>query len=260
MLALKSGFVSDRENHVPQRPYPPEVYRRRRIAALVAIILVVALIWWFISRLGGNSDTENTASNTEVTTESVSPPNLPKPKDSTAASTAASGSQVAGESSSETTGESASESVSETAGESTTAETEQKEHRDTCSVNDLDLTAKPAKATFAAGELPSFFVTIENPTKADCVVDFDSSKLLFEVFRLDNYQRVWGDLDCNASDVTDTRTIEAGKSVNFELGAWSRTTSAPNQCDDRKPVDPGAFLLYAHVGDNVSEPATFNLS
>lgn len=253
--------MSDRDNRVPRRPLPPEVYRRRRVAALVALVLVLALIWWFISSLGSNSDTENTAANSEVTTEAVAPPTGSK---SGAKSGTESGSEsqkpeesASGSASTSASGVSAEASSSKKPGET---EAEPADHRDTCSVSDLELTAKPAKSTFNAGEAPNFYVTIANPTKADCEVDFSSSQLLFEVFRMDNYQRVWGDLDCNKSDVTDTRTIEAGKSVNFELGAWSRTTSAPGQCTDRKPVEAGSFLLYVHVGDNVSEPATFNLA
>ena len=74
-----------------------------------------------------------------------------------------------------------------------------------------------------------------------------------------NYQRVWGDIDCNAPEVVGETKVKAGESLNYEMAAWSRTTSAPNKCEDRQPVGPGSYLLYAHVGNNTSEPASFNL-
>ena len=224
------------------KPLPKEVYVRRRVAAAVALLLVVLLLWWLISSLTGSDDAENAAATEQAVTSTT--PDMTSPNEPPNAK----------ESESETT--SAKESATSTS-ESASAEASAK---NSCELGDLDVTAKPGATTFADGKQPNFFAEISNPTKKECVIDAGDSPLKFEVFTLGGYERVWADLDCNSSDVSGDITIPAGEKVNYELKAWSRTTSAPDQCDNRQPVDAGAYLLYAHLGDNVSEPATFNLS
>ncbi|CAM2943135.1 Secreted protein [Corynebacterium falsenii] len=224
---------------------------RRRIAAVVVIVLVILLIWWIVSALSGGDNNAATTANTASQSSTVS--SSAKPSESKKADASAS--------SSESESPSGSESATDTAKPSdpNAAGAEGAEGKDTCTVADLQVTATPGEPTFPAGQLPKFFATIKNPTKADCVVDFNTNQLKFEVFTMNNYERVWADTDCNAPEVTGDVTIPAGRSVNYELEAWSRTTSAPGKCDNRQPVSPGNYLLYAHVGDNTSQPATFNL-
>lgn len=224
---------------------------RRRIAAVVVIVLVILLIWWIVSAISGGDNNAATTANTASQSSTVS--SSAKPSESKKADAIAS--------SSESESPSGSESATDTAKPSdpNAAGAEGAEGKDTCTVADLQVTATPGEPTFPAGQLPKFFATIKNPTKADCVVDFNTNQLKFEVFTMNNYERVWADTDCNAPEVTGDVTIPAGRSVNYELEAWSRTTSAPGKCDNRQPVSPGNYLLYAHVGDNTSQPATFNL-
>lgn len=224
---------------------------RRRIAAVVVIVLVILLIWWIVSALSGGDNNAATTANTASQSSTVSSSAKPSESKKTDASA----------SSSESESPSGSESATDTAKPSdpNAAGAEGAEGKDTCTVADLQVTATPGEPTFPAGQLPKFFATIKNPTKADCVVDFNTNQLKFEVFTMNNYERVWADTDCNAPEVTGDVTIPAGRSVNYELEAWSRTTSAPGKCDNRQPVSPGNYLLYAHVGDNTSQPATFNL-
>ncbi|MBC2681264.1 hypothetical protein [Corynebacterium anserum] len=221
------------------RKLPREVYMRRRIAAVVALILVVLLIAWIISALSGG-DESNTTQSTDAAATSSTTPNVTSPNEPP------------------NSGKNAKKSEDKT--DTSASQTSKNNGKETCSVEDLQITARPGAVTFGADQQPNFFATVKNPTNADCVIDMDDNQLKFEVFTLNNYERVWADLDCNRPDVTGEVKIAPGKSVNYELGAWSKTTSAPNQCDNRQPVGPGSYLLYAHVGDNVSEPATFNLS
>lgn len=225
-----------------RRSVPREIYQRRRVAAVVIGVVVLALLWWIIASLTGG-DPENTAASqsTSATSRSVDatspaePPNGKKkePKASSSASSSSSSSSSA------TTGAAA--------------------KKDSCTLNDLKITATPGAPFFGPDQQPNFFVQIENPTGADCEIDADTSPLSFEVFTLNNYQRVWADTDCNPSEITGELKVPAGESLNYELGAWSRTTSAPNACEARQPVGPGSYLLYGHLGEAVSEPATFNL-
>lgn len=218
---------------------PREVYIRRRIAAVVILVVVIGVIWALISLVSGGGDSENTASTeTAITTseqqDMTSSPEPPK-------------------------GAEPSDSEDEKASEEKDKDKDKDEKKDSCSLADLRVIARPGAPTFNAEQQPNFFVKIENPTNADCDINFDDSPLKFEVFTMGNYERVWGDIDCNEPEVVGDTKIKAGESVNYEMAAWSRTTSAPGKCEDRKPVDPGSYLLYAHVGDNTSQPASFNL-
>lgn len=226
--ASKIRSVNQTNHH---QPLPREVYIRRRIVAVAAIIVVVGLLWWFIASLGSDDAQPTSASSTSPVVTSTQPdvtsPSEP-PNQKREVQTA----------------------VSTTTGGGKT----------TCGVEDLQVVAKPGEATFAADQLPNFFAEITNPTQVNCVVNLSEDRLMFEVFALNNYGRVWADLDCNEPNVNGEVTIEPGQKVAYELKAWSRTTSAPGQCDNRQSVGAGAYLLYAHVGDNVSAPATFNVA
>ena len=233
--------MTDEDN---RRPLPREVYIRRRIAAVVILVVVIGVIWALISLVSGGGDSENTASTESAitTSEQQDMTSSPEPPKGTEPS------------------ESKDEKASEEKSEDKSKDSENKEEKkDSCSLADLQVTARPGAPTFNAEQQPNFFVKIENPTNADCDINFDDSPLKFEVFTMGNYERVWGDIDCNEPEVVGDTKIKAGESVNYEMAAWSRTTSAPGKCEDRKPVDPGSYLLYAHVGDNTSQPASFNL-
>ena len=234
--------MTDEDN---RRPLPREVYIRRRIAAVVILVVVIGVIWALISLVSGGGDSENTASTeTAITTseqqDMTSSPEPPK-----------------GTEPSDSEDEKASEEKDK--GKDDESDENKDEKKDSCSLADLRVTARPGAPTFNAEQQPNFFVKIENPTNADCDINFDDSPLKFEVFTMGNYERVWGDIDCNEPEVVGDTKIKAGESANYEMAAWSRTTSAPGKCEDRKPVDPGSYLLYAHVGDNTSQPASFNL-
>lgn len=231
-----------------RKPLPREVYMRRRLAAVVVLVLVLLLLWWLIGSLGGNDEGQDVASDQKAETSQ--------------SSTTAAPSESSPASSSETQSGEPSESAKgsdKPADASETTKAAEKPKKNTCELGDLEVVAKPGAPSFAPDAVPNFYVTINNPTAAECKIDLDKDKLSFEVFTLNNYQRVWGDLDCNESGASGERTIKAGESVKYSLESWSRTTSGPNACEARQPVGPGSYLLYAHVGDNTSKPATFNL-
>lgn len=214
------------------RRLPHEVYVRRRIAVAVAALLLLALLFWMVKAIAGGGAAEETQTTTASSTVGSSTVDMT--------------------------------SQAEPPNQKTEAASTEPEAdpnvKQVCTIPDLVVTATPGAPSFAAGQMPNFFINIKNPTAGDCLVDFDANELKFEVFTLSNYQRVWADLDCNSPEVRGKVTIVAGDEVTYELGAWSRTTSAPDSCENRQPVEAGSYLLYGHVGDNVSEPATFNLN
>ncbi|MGO1950483.1 MAG: hypothetical protein ACTH1D_12680 [Mycobacteriaceae bacterium] len=248
-------MTSPRNPHDDQRPLPPEIYRRRRIAAIVALVVVIALLWWVVSSLtGGDDESVPVAQQTQSESGSAAPP---EPSGSSGGSTSASASGEPSEDAADPSGEA---TATEAAGEPSEG-ADELANKDSCVLEDLQLSVRPGAPTFRDGDQPNFFLEVTNPTGADCDIDLSEDELRFEVFTMDSgYTRVWGDTDCNSPTSSGSLELEPEQSRTFEMTGWSRTTSAPDSCDNREPVGPGAYMVYGHIGDNTSEQQTFNLA
>lgn len=218
-------------------PHPPEIYRRRRIAAAVLVVVVLILLIWGISALSGGE--ENVDTTAQETTHAAA-----------AITTAATTSSAAATSTTAPT-------------TSTAATTPQAAVTTTpasvCELNSLQISANSDQATYQAGALPKFYLTVKNPTAVPCTINLDQDKMAFTVYSLQDNSRQWSDIDCNTPTATGVVDIAAGEEKTYML-TWSRTTSAPTQCAERKPVAAGAFYLQAAIGNNQSEAHTFNLN
>lgn len=231
--------------HQNRRPLPKEIYIRRRIAALVILLLVAALLVWGLVKLAGggshDADVANTGDGESTASKPIAsggPPSSPSAPPSSESSPAPSSSQS-----------SASPSPSpapQAAGKSK------------CELQDLVITASTSAPNYSPDQGPVFYVTVQNPTEGDCQIDLAKSPLRYEVYDMATNHRVWSDIDCNKPDETGMTTFKAGQERHFEA-QWSRTTSAPGQCTNRQPVPAGAYFLHGLVGENHSDPSTFNL-
>lgn len=216
------------------------IYRRRRIAALVILLVVIALAIWAVVSMGGESseetETDNAAASLILETSAVE---TTTPEDAAGSSVDAAGGT--------------------TESTATTEATEPTEApKNSCELSDLIITAASNKPTFDPGEEPELYMTVENPTAADCDIDLNDNILRFEVYNLANNARIWSDVDCNPAVETGTRIFPAGEQRYFQA-IWSRTTSAPEQCTNRQPVPAGSYFLHTVIGENPSQPLTFNL-
>ncbi|AIU33404.1 hypothetical protein VH13_09150 [Corynebacterium ulcerans] len=234
----------DRRSEQHENRRLPEVYyQRRRAAAVVALVVVVLLIVWVLSTIGGG-DTENTnvadsgASVAETTT-------------STARASETSGHSSQKSTESEKTSEAQKSSAEPSSSVAADAKT-------TCAVEDLVVSAASDQANYGAKAQPKFFMTVKNPTKADCEINADENPLRFEVYNLATNQRIWSDIDCNQAVAKGKTVFKAGEERYFEA-IWSRTGSAPKQCSGRQPVPAGSYYLHTVIGGNPSPAYTFNL-
>lgn len=231
------------------KPLPEEIYKRRRVAALIiVIVLAVVLIWAAVAAFGSDSDDSVAASS-----------------ESSAATTSAETTSESSTTSADSTSESESESESVTESEAKDGASESKEPeesvhaaKDTCSLEDLEVRTSMLNYSVPEGELPKFFMTVTNPTAADCKIDLDENSLRFEVYKMADNQRVWSDTDCYASVQTGEQTFPAGKDLKFEA-EWSRQASEPGKCTDRPTAEPGAYFAHTVIGDNSSPPQDFTL-
>lgn len=219
------------------RPLPPEIYRRRRIAALVGLFVILVVLVLIVRAIAGGGGSEG-------------------PVTGAASSTGIGSSPVA---TGTTSGHpSTSKVTSSTAAATSAPATEEPGAQ--CSLDDLQLTVRAGAPTYAADQQPDFYLTLTNPTRSNCTVDTSANPMSFEVFTLTDYARVWADTDCNDPASSGNLTLQPGESRSFALEGWSRTMSAPGACTDRTAAGTGAFLLYGHIGEKTSEPATFNLA
>ncbi|MGP9721768.1 hypothetical protein [Corynebacterium sp. AOP40-4SA-5] len=241
--------------HNDPRPLPPEIYQRRRVGAVVVLVLVVALLWWVVSSLtGGDEGQDQVAQTSQSSQSSAASEATSEPSESEPASS----SESAEPSSSASADPSASAEPTES---SAAGVPDEVANKDTCELDDLQLTVRPGAPTFRDGQQPNFFLEVNNPTKGDCDIDLGDNELRFEVFTMDSgYTRVWGDTDCNAPTSTGRLRLDPGQSRTYEMTVWSRTSSSPDSCENREAVGNGAYMLYGHIGEKTSESETFNLA
>lgn len=227
------------------------------------VVVVVALVWWIISSVtgGGDGDSDeaspSAATETSEVSEASEASGTSEPSATSGESSAAS--SEASESSAST--EEPSESAEASESEEPSDVPEEIADKTTCELDDLQLTVRPGAPTFRDGQQPNFFLEVTNPTSGECDIDLSEDELRFEVFTMDaGYTRVWGDTDCNEPTSSGNLELEAKQSRTYEMTGWSRTTSSPDSCSNREPVDNGAYMVYGHIGDNTSESQTFNLA
>lgn len=227
---------------------PEEVYVRRRVAAVVILLVVIALIvWGLVSLSGGNEEeAEPAAATTSQAAETTS--------EETETTEAAETSETSETSATEETSET---SESEDPTESTVASGTE-DARQSCELNDLQVSVSSDQPSYSAGAEPTFYLSVQNPTAADCEIDLSEDTMRFEVYSLATNERIWSDVDCNAPVGDGEETFEADSERNFQA-VWSRTTSSPDNCSAREPVSAGSYFLHGVIGNNASNSLPFNL-
>lgn len=230
-----------------KKPLPEEIYKRRRVAALIIVlVLAVVLIWAAVAAFGGSSE--------EPADTAAPAPTSADEETSSSAAPESSGTV----SETKTAAEGASESKAAESEPSSAAPASSEAAKKTCELADLDVRTSMLNYSVPEGELPKFFMTVTNPTAADCKIDLDKNLLRFEVYKMADNERVWSDTDCYASVQTGSQTFPAGKDVKFEA-EWSRQASKPGECTDRPAAEPGAYFAHTVIGDNSSPPQDFTL-
>lgn len=228
------------------RRLPEVIYIRRRVAALVVLLVLIGSVTSILVYVNKSSSTElitatptSTATSTTYKAEKTGHTNT--------------------NDESTTTNDTVSDSGTSTSTSEASATQLTPVKKDTCQLEDLIVEAKSDQPAYTADDQPHFYLTVRNPTTADCVIDLREQQLRFEVYDLATNTRVWSDVDCNASEDSSARTFPAESERHYEA-IWSRTHSSPDSCTAREPVPAGSYLLYTLVGSNNSDGQTFNLS
>src|SRR5699024_8941657 len=132
--------------------------------------------------------------------------------------------------------------------------------KDSCELSDLIIRASSDATTYLIGVQPNFCMTVIYPTGSDCEIYLDEESLRFDVYRISDNCRMWADTDCYVSVQLGVYNFLAVDERSLDA-VWSRLASVrDDECSERPAVDPGAYFLHTVIGDNASEPYTFNLA
>ncbi|APT85478.1 hypothetical protein [Corynebacterium aquilae] len=226
-----------------QKRLPEVYYVRRRVAAVIIVLLLVVLAVIAMTKLGGSNSQEDVGQ--AANTEQPSPTPTREDADTTPTGDPSKPSDAA---------------IAAPTSAPPTSEEQKPEQpvKDSCTLDDLIVTANTDRPTYDQQTQPTFYMTVKNPTGADCDIDLSKDILRFEVYDMTTNRRIWSDVDCNPPEDTKKRVYPAGSETYYEA-KWSRTTSAPKQCNDRQPVPAGAYYLHTLVGNNHSDAHPFNL-
>lgn len=233
---------------------PKVIYVRRRVAAVVVLLAVVALLLGVMQLFSNRSADQPDQSAAAVTSDAPYPA-----KGTDGASAGKDGDDKAA--SSDKKDADKADKDSKDAGDKDdkgSKDTVEEPKKQSCELSDLQISATSDKPSYEEGQLPEFYMTVKNPTAADCTIDLRDNPLRFEVYDLSTNRRVWSDLDCNQPVDGTSRIFPAG-SERYYRAVWSRTDSEPGQCGQRNPVPAGSYFLHTVIGNNPSEAHPFNL-
>lgn len=233
---------------------PKVIYVRRRVAAVVVLLAVVALLLGVMQLFSNRSADQPDQSAAAVTSDAPYPA-----KGTDEASAGKDGDDKAA--SSDKKDADKADKDSKDAGDKDdkgSKDTAEEPKKQSCELSDLQISATSDKPSYEEGQLPEFYMTVKNPTAADCTIDLRDNPLRFEVYNLSTNRRVWSDLDCNQPVDGTSRIFPAG-SERYYRAVWSRTDSEPGQCGQRNPVPAGSYFLHTVIGNNPSEAHPFNL-
>lgn len=236
---------------------PKVIYVRRRVAAVVVLLAVVALLLGVMQLFSNRSADQPDQSAAAVTSDAPYPA-----KGTDGASAGKDGDDKAASSDKKDADKADKDSKDagdkDEKGDKGSKDTAEEPKKQSCELSDLQISATSDKPSYEEGQLPEFYMTVKNPTAADCTIDLRDNPLRFEVYNLSTNRRVWSDLDCNQPVDGTSRIFPAG-SERYYRAVWSRTDSEPGQCGQRNPVPAGSYFLHTVIGNNPSEAHPFNL-
>lgn len=123
-----------------------------------------------------------------------------------------------------------------------------------CSASQIDLSPVTDAEVYAADQQPLISLTLLNTGTTACTLQAGSDVQSYVI--TSGSDRIWGSTDCQEPGVPAEVTLEPGVPLTSEPFAWSRTRSAPDDCDsERVPVVAGGatYRLSVSVGEFESD-------
>jgi len=201
----------------PVGPLPPGAYWFRRLLVLALVIVIALVVWWVFVRDSGDADLAAADPEPSATaTPSPTQSSSPKPTKT------------------ETTGPTA----------------------PLCDDEDIAVTVTTNEPTYAAGQEPTFTLSVENISDAKCSRAVGPRALELRVSS--GGSKIWSSDDCSPGGALDERTILPGDSFGQTV-QWSRVLSAPDCPTPQEQAPAGDYQVVARNLEIISDPAVFTL-
>ncbi|HWL61137.1 MAG TPA: hypothetical protein VNQ48_09700 [Microbacteriaceae bacterium] len=219
----------------PRGPLPKRVYARRRLLVLIVALAIIAIIVAIVWPRGG--DAAPGSAETPGSTTSTGGPVI---GDGTPGATAGA-----------TTGPTAQDG-------------------DPCQPGRVSITANTDAEEYASGQPVQIWLTLQNNSAHDCVMDVSPEAQWFQITSPSNdgAEVYWTSTDCQSVSETTTPPVllKAGVPVPTPPITWDRKRSVAGDCSDesvaaRETVGGGgaSFDLVVKVGDLESQARRFYL-
>jgi hypothetical protein len=201
----------------PVGPLPPGAYWFRRLLVLALVIVIALVVWWVFVRDSGDADLAAAEPEPSVSdTPSPTQTSTPKPTKT--------------------------QSTQPTA--------------PLCDDQDIAVTVTTSQPTYAAGQEPTFTLTVENISDAKCRRDVGPRALELRVSS--GGSKIWSSDDCSPGGAVDERTVLPGDSFGQTV-QWSRVVSAPTCPTPQEQAPAGDYQVVARNLEIISDPAVFTL-
>ena len=201
----------------PVGPLPPGAYWFRRLLVLALVVIIALVVWWVFVRDSGDADPAGVDPQPSASvTPSPTQTTSPKPTKT-----------------------------------QTTAPT-----APLCDDQDMAVTVTTNEPTYAAGQEPTFTLSVENISDAKCRRDVGPRALELRVSS--GGSKIWSSDDCSPGGAVDERTLLPGDSFEQTV-QWSRVVSEPECPTPQDQAPAGDYQVVARNLEIISDPAVFKL-
>ncbi len=122
-----------------------------------------------------------------------------------------------------------------------------------CTADQVEVTPVTDATSYTADQQPLLSLTLLNTSSVACTMQAGSDVQSYVI--TSGSDRIWASTDCQQPGVPAEITLEPGVAVPTAPFAWSRTRSAPDDCEStRQPVIAGGatYRLSVSVGEFAS--------
>lgn len=125
-----------------------------------------------------------------------------------------------------------------------------------CTAAQLGVAVTADAASYAAGVLPAFAVTITNTSSASCTVDAGEAQR--ELLITSGSDRIWSSKDCPAEPASRLLLLQGG-GRDAQTISWQRIRSGEGCAQGLPAPRPGTYNAVVSIAGVTSAPAVFTL-
>ncbi|PQZ98935.1 hypothetical protein CQ017_10505 [Arthrobacter sp. MYb224] len=125
-----------------------------------------------------------------------------------------------------------------------------------CTVEEIEITAQTDAGSYATDKQPVLILGIENTSKRECELNVGTTQQEFLI--TSGNDRIFSTVDC-LTDGEDVQLMMKPGQKESARFSWSRQRSAPGCKSVNVQPRPGTYKFTAALGENNSEPVTFQL-